>query len=85
MSRTSKAFIAGAFEHPIHKAIDEMIPQLHAEVALGALQDERASMMINIIDCDVDSEAIGQAVEVTFRVTEGDRALPVFRPIDDLG
>ena len=39
MSRTSKAFIAGAFEHPIRKAIDKTIPQLHAEVALGALQD----------------------------------------------
>ena len=39
MSRSAKAYIAGAFEHPTRKAIDKTIPQLHAEVALGALQD----------------------------------------------
>ncbi len=39
MSRSSKAYIAGAFEHPTRKAVDKTIPQLHAEVALGALQD----------------------------------------------
>lgn len=57
------------------------IPYVIAYVTL----DEGVSMMTNIVDCDADSVAIGQAVEVTFRVTEGDRALPVFRPIDDLG
>ena len=39
MSRPSKAYIAGAFEHPTRKAVDKTVPQLHAEVALGALQD----------------------------------------------
>jgi len=37
--RTSKAFIAGAFEHPTRKAVDKTVPQLHAEVAAGALRD----------------------------------------------
>ena len=40
MSRPSKAYIAGAFEHPTRKAVDKTVPQLHAEVALGALQGE---------------------------------------------
>ena len=35
----AKAYIAGAFEHPTRKAVDKTVPQLHAEVALGALQD----------------------------------------------
>ncbi|MGO4395819.1 thiolase domain-containing protein [Variovorax sp. M-6] len=39
MSRPCKAYIAGAFEHPTRKAVDKTIPQLHAEVALGALRD----------------------------------------------
>ncbi len=43
--------------------------------------DEGVTMMSNIVECDLDNLAIGQAVEVTFRATEGDQALPVFRPI----
>ena len=39
MSRHSKAYIAGIFEHPTRKAVDKTIPQLHGEVALGALED----------------------------------------------
>ena len=39
MKRLSKAFIAGAFEHPTRKAVDKTVPQLHAEVAAGALKD----------------------------------------------
>lgn len=39
MNRSCKAFIAGAFEHPTRKAVDKTVPQLHAEVALGALRD----------------------------------------------
>ena len=39
MTRASKAYIAGAFEHPTRKAVDKTVPQLHAEVALGALRD----------------------------------------------
>jgi hypothetical protein len=43
--------------------------------------EEGITMMTNIVDCDYDELAIGQAVEVTFRATEGDQALPVFRPV----
>ena len=39
MSIKGKAFIAGAFEHPTRNAVDKTLPQLHAEVARGALQD----------------------------------------------
>lgn len=40
--------------------------------------DEGVTMMTNIVDADFDA-AIGKAVEVTFRETEGGMALPVFR------
>lgn len=39
MSRQAKAYISGIFEHPTRKAVDKTVPQLHAEVARGALAD----------------------------------------------
>lgn len=41
--------------------------------------DEGVTMMTNIVDADFDAIAIGKAVEVTFRETDGGMALPVFR------
>ncbi|NLC36213.1 MAG: thiolase domain-containing protein [Alcaligenaceae bacterium] len=37
--RHCDAYIAGAYEHPIRKADDKTIAQLHAECAAGALRD----------------------------------------------
>ena len=51
------------------------IPYVIAYVTL----DEGVTMMTNIVDADFDAIAIGKAVEVTFRETEGGMALPVFR------
>ena len=42
MSLKGKAYIAGAYEHPIRRADDKSVAQLHAEVARGA-QIGRAS------------------------------------------
>jgi len=39
MSIKGRAYIAGAFEHPTRKAPDKSVAQLHAECALGALED----------------------------------------------
>jgi len=39
MTIKGKAYIAGVYEHPTRKADDKSLAQLHAEVALGALQD----------------------------------------------
>ncbi|MBI3706383.1 MAG: thiolase domain-containing protein [Proteobacteria bacterium] len=39
MTRKASAYIAGAFEHPTRKAPDKSVAQLHAEVAIGALED----------------------------------------------
>src|SRR5918995_633241 len=39
MSIKGKAYIAGVYEHPTRKADDQSLAQLHAESALGALQD----------------------------------------------
>ncbi len=39
MTIDSRALIAGAYEHPRREIPDRSIPQIHAEVALGALAD----------------------------------------------
>jgi acetyl-CoA C-acetyltransferase len=60
MSRTSKAYIAGIYEHPTRKAVDETIPQLHAEVAIGALAD--AGLTLDDVDgyfCGGDAPGLG--------------------------
>lgn len=39
MAKKPIAYIAGAYEHPVRKAPDRTVAQLHAEAAVGALAD----------------------------------------------
>src|SRR5215217_2523900 len=48
MTIKGKAYIVGAYEHPLRKAPDKSVAQLHAEVAKGALED--AGLTKNDID-----------------------------------
>ena len=60
MSRSSKAYIAGAYEHPTRKADDKTIPQLHAEVAIGALMDAGLTMAdVDGYFCAGDAPGLG--------------------------
>lgn len=56
----SKAYIAGAYEHPTRLAPDKSVPQLHAESARGALLD--AGLSIRDVDgyfCAGDAPGLG--------------------------
>jgi acetyl-CoA C-acetyltransferase len=44
MSIKGKAYLMGAYEHPLRDAPDKSTPQLHAECAKGALEDAGLSM-----------------------------------------
>jgi acetyl-CoA C-acetyltransferase len=60
VSVRGKAFIAGAFEHPGRELPDKSIPQIHAEVALGALAD--AGLTLGDVDayfCAADAPGLG--------------------------
>jgi acetyl-CoA C-acetyltransferase len=48
MSIKGKAYIVGAYEHPLRKAPDKSVAQLHAECAKGAIED--AGLTKNDID-----------------------------------
>ncbi len=41
---------------------------------------EGPTMLTNLVDCDVDRLAIGQAVRVVFKPTEGGPPVPCFTP-----
>lgn len=45
--------------------------------------DEGVTMMTQIVDCDLDSVAIGQAVALVFKPTEGEDTppVPMFKPV----
>ena len=60
MSLRDKACIAGIFEHPLRKAPDKTVPQLHAEVARGALADAGLSKRdVDGYFCAGDSPGLG--------------------------
>jgi hypothetical protein len=42
-------------------------------------------MLTNIVECDAAELRIGQQVEVVFHKTDGDAALPRFRPVGTPG
>ena len=44
MTIRGKAFIAGAYEHPLRVIPDRTVAQVHADVAVGALADAGLSM-----------------------------------------
>jgi acetyl-CoA C-acetyltransferase len=61
MSIKGKALIVGAYEHPGRRLPDKTIPQIHAEIAVGALKDAGLSLK------DVDgffTDAVGMGMGV---------------------
>ncbi len=60
MSLKNTACIAGAYEHPIRRADDKSVAQLHAEVARGALADAGLAMQdVDGYFCAGDAPGLG--------------------------
>jgi acetyl-CoA C-acetyltransferase len=60
MTIKGKAYIGGIYEHPTRNAVDKSLPQLHAEVAKGALED--AGLSFDDVDgyfCAGDAPGLG--------------------------
>lgn len=60
MTIKRKAFVAGIYEHPTRMATDKTLPQLHAEIAKGALAD--AGLTFDDVDayfCAGDAPGLG--------------------------
>jgi uncharacterized OB-fold protein len=59
-------------------SIMRRVPEPYA-IAYVTLE-EGPTMMTNIVDCDLDSVRIGQAVRVVFKPTDGGPPVPMFAP-----
>jgi len=60
MSISGRAYIAGAYEHPGRKLPNTSIPQIHAEVALGALADAGLGLAdVDAYYCGADAPGLG--------------------------
>jgi acetyl-CoA C-acetyltransferase len=60
MTIRGQARIAGAYEHPDRKIPDKSVPQVHAEVALGALADAGLAMSdVDAYFCAGDAPGFG--------------------------
>jgi acetyl-CoA C-acetyltransferase len=60
VSIRGKAFIAGAYEHPRRDIPDRTVPEIHAEVALGALGDAGLSLAdVDAYYCAGDAPGFG--------------------------
>jgi len=60
MTIRGRALIAGAYEHPRREIPDRTIPQIHAEVALGALADAGLSLAdVDGYFCAGDAPGLG--------------------------
>ena len=67
MSINGRAYIVGAYEHPTRNAPDKSLAQLHAEVAIGALQD--AGLSREDVDgyfCSGDAPGMGPTSMVEY-------------------
>ena len=60
MSVCGKAFIAGAYEHPLRTIPNKTVQQVHAEVAAGALADAGLSFSdVDAYFCAGDAPGFG--------------------------
>ena len=60
MSINGKAFIAGAYEHPLREIPDQTLPQVHAQICHGALADAGLSFAdVDAYFCAGDSPGFG--------------------------
>lgn len=67
MSIHGQAYVVGAYEHPLRRAPDHSVAQLHAEVARGALDD--AGLSKDDIDgyfCSADAPGMGPTSMVEY-------------------
>jgi acetyl-CoA C-acetyltransferase len=60
MTIRGKAFIAGAYEHPRREIPDRTVPEIHADVAVGALTDAGLSLPdVDAHFCDAEAPGLG--------------------------
>jgi uncharacterized OB-fold protein len=78
---TGKIFSFTIVRHPLHPDLADACPYVSGVVELDGTQGAGARMLVNIIDCDVDTVSIGDAVEIVFEHVNDEMSTPRFRPV----
>jgi hypothetical protein len=67
--------------HPLARMLHEAVPYASGIIELDGTQGAGARMICNIIECDVDTLAIGDRVEIVWDHVSPDMSVPRFRPV----
>jgi hypothetical protein len=65
--------------HPLSPALADLVPFVSGVVELDGTQGAGARMIANIVDCDPDTVAVGDRVEIAFDRVSDTYAVPRFR------
>ena len=68
--------------HPLHPGLAPVVPYVSGVVELDGTQGAGARMLVNIIDCDPETVAIGDRVEIVFEHVNEEMSVPRFRPLE---
>lgn len=66
--------------HPLHPDLAPITPYVSGVVELDGTQGAGARMLVNIIDCDPATVAIGDKVEIVWEHVSKEMTTPRFRP-----
>jgi uncharacterized OB-fold protein len=69
--------------HPLAPMLQDAVPYASGIIELDGTQGAGARMICNIVDCDVDTLAIGDRVQIKWEHVSEDMSVPRFRPIGD--
>jgi uncharacterized OB-fold protein len=67
--------------HPLLATLAEVVPYVSGVIELDGTQGAGARMIANIVDCDPDSVAVGDRVQIIFDKVSDTFAVPRFAPL----
>jgi len=78
---TGKIYSFIVVRHPLLPSLKEVVPYVSAVVDLDQTQGAGARMVVNVIDCNPETVAIGDAVRIVFDRVSDTYAVPRAVPV----
>jgi uncharacterized protein len=78
---TGTVFSFNVVRHPLAPHLQDVVPYVTAVVDLDGTQGAGARMLVNVVDCDPDTLAVGDRVRVRFDKVSDTFAVPRFVPV----
>ena len=68
--------------HPLHPGLTDVVPYVSGVIDLDGTQGAGARLIVNIVDCDPETVAIGDKVRIRFDKVSDTYAVPRFVLLD---